>query len=265
MSKATLFSGNLPFGHCQYFHGRTQIKRASTFGNGPEDPLSQVHLVSSGEAVYLCKLRGTTSGPNRIIDGTDRILRWSPAVKLVAATSEGALLFVQSLVKHNEVSPTFTFSPAHNWQNWARLLPVEELRNLRGNFVATISKLPIVTLSVVFRRRPIVSQKQHDILQPLQLSSLKRKMAGLYILHCNSVITTEISITLADVSYHMYVESICCSQVSKVSPWAIVFTPGPIKNQKQKLIIDVRKVSLWCVSVDTEYSNNHFGSSKRYF
>ena len=217
MSEATLFSGNLPFGHCQYFHGRTQIMRASPFGC-PEDPLSQFHLVSSGETVYLCRLRNTTTGSNCFIDGTDRILRWSPAVKLLAATSEGVLLFVQSLVKHNEASPTFAFSPAHSCQNWARLLPVEERRNLRANFVATISHLPVVALSVVFRRRPSVSQKQDDILQPLQLSSLKRKMAGLYILHCYSVITTEISITLADVSYQMFVESICCPQVSKVSP-----------------------------------------------
>jgi len=218
MSEASLFSRNLPLGRCQYFHGRAKIKRASTFDSGHENPSTQVHLVSSGVTVYVCKSRETNPGPNCSIDGTDTILGWNQAVKLVASTSDGVLVFVQSLIKHKKVSPTFAFSPAHSCQNWARLLPVQESRNLRANFVATMSHLPIVPLSVVFRRRPNVPYKRDDVLQPLQLSSLKRQMAGLYILYCHEVVTTEISMTLADASYHMFVESIYCPQGSQVSP-----------------------------------------------
>lgn len=228
MSKANLSSGDLPYGHCQYSFPCTKIRRRiSKSEHGRTAPSSQVLLVCVGNEVYLCKVGckvpvSVSDGAMAMDHHAEMVLRWNPAVKITTTNSNQVQDVIKSLVRCQAVLPvsTFTeFGEKTGSQHWARLLPVEEPQNVGTKFVATFPELPTIPLSVVFRRRPVVLNGSSEPLKPLQLSSIKRQMAGLYMLFRDGVVTTNVSINLTDASYDMYVESVCCQLLSSVSSY----------------------------------------------
>lgn len=215
--------GRLPVGHCQYFScPRTKVWRRSGFEGDRNSLSSQFQLVALGENLHLCRVRTDNKSP--VSDSGGRrsgiILRWSSAVRLRVVNSDSMNRFVQRLEESKLVSPAFRFSnieAENGGQHRATILPIEQPCNQMTNFVAALTRPPIIPLSVVFRRKIAVSTKPTDRLLPLQLASLKRQMIGICILYHSRLATTVVSIALGDISCEMIVESVSCQQASNVS------------------------------------------------